>query len=166
MSASVFVFNPFAEGYIAHGKAFTPVKRQAMLAQDLANLPQFLAEPDDTVLLSKRPSQGFLDYLQRAGFQLPEFVELKEGRIHPADSLCQRKLGALRPWAWGPESIELLKPLFARLASGDRDASHYFNHDIAGLYSKAWSAAFLRKVLARCREGREARPRADSRTRS
>ena len=30
---SVFVFNPFAEGYIAHGKAFAPVKHQAMLAE-------------------------------------------------------------------------------------------------------------------------------------
>src|SRR5206468_8910889 len=31
----VFVFNPFAEGHIARGKEFTPVKHQAMLARDL-----------------------------------------------------------------------------------------------------------------------------------
>ena len=55
----VFVFNPFAEGYIAHGKAFTPVKHQAMLADDLANLPQFLCRADDIVLLAKRPSVAF-----------------------------------------------------------------------------------------------------------
>ena len=96
---SVFVFNPFAEGYMAHGKAYTPVSHQAMLAADLANLPQFLCQPDDIVLLAKRPSVGFLSFLKRAGFQLPEFVELKEGRIEPASSLCQRKLGSLRPWA-------------------------------------------------------------------
>ena len=35
----VFVFNPFAEGFIAHGPTFTPVKAQAQLALDLANLP-------------------------------------------------------------------------------------------------------------------------------
>ena len=57
---SVFVFNPFAEGYIAQGKAFTPVRHQKMLAEDLANLPQFLCEPGDIVLLAKRPSAGFL----------------------------------------------------------------------------------------------------------
>src|SRR5882724_5461757 len=39
---SVFIFNPFAEGHIAHGNRFTPGKHQAMLARDLANLPQFL----------------------------------------------------------------------------------------------------------------------------
>src|ERR1035437_4198229 len=86
---SVFVFNPFAEGQIAHGKRFTPVKHQAMLASDLANLPQFLCRPDDIVLLAKRPSVEFLSAVKNAGFPLPEFMELNEGRIDPASSLCQ-----------------------------------------------------------------------------
>src|SRR5512143_3104186 len=88
---SVFVFNPFAEGYIAQGKAFTPVKHQAMLAYDLANLPQFLCRPGDIVLLPKGPSVGFLNGLKQAGFSLPEFVEFGEGGIARAGSLCQRK---------------------------------------------------------------------------
>src|SRR5881394_4078111 len=46
---SVFVFNPLAEGHLAHGKRFTPVKHQALLARDLANLPQFLCRADDIV---------------------------------------------------------------------------------------------------------------------
>jgi hypothetical protein len=117
MTASVFVFNPFAEGYIAHGKAYTPPMHQAMLAKDLANLPQFLCQADDIVLLAKRPSARFLNSLKQAGFELPEFVELKEGRINPDDRLCQRKLGGLRPWAWGPDSVKLFEPLFARLFS-------------------------------------------------
>src|SRR6185503_6463205 len=50
----VFVFNPFAEGFIAQGKAFTPVKHQAALARDLANLPQFLCRRDDIVLVPRR----------------------------------------------------------------------------------------------------------------
>lgn len=53
-ASCVFVFNPFTEGYIARGKAFTPVKLQTMLAEDLANLPQFLCEPQDYVILEKR----------------------------------------------------------------------------------------------------------------
>jgi hypothetical protein len=153
---SVFVFNPFAEGYIAHGKAYTPVKHQAMLAEDLANVPQFLCQPDDIVLLAKRPSLGFLNALQQAGFQLPEFVELREGRINPAESLCHRKLGSLRPWAWGPDSVKLLEPLCARTVSETRSAAQYFNEEVARLYSKAWSADFLRKVLAYCCGGHEA----------
>ena len=152
-SPGVFVFNPFAEGYIARGAAFMPVKHQALLAEDLANLPQFLCQPDDVVLVTKRPSPGFLAALESAGFPPPEFVELRNGRIDPACSLCQRPIGRLQPWAWGPDSIKLLEPLFARLPGGARLASRHFNDDIARLYSKAWSAGFLRHVLNRYRGG-------------
>jgi hypothetical protein len=158
MTPCVFVFNPFAEGYIAQGKAFTPAKHQAMLAEDLANLPQFLCEPGDIVLLAKRPAAGLLDFLTQAGFQPPEFVELKEGRPAPDDNLCQRKIVSLRPWAWGPDSIDLFKPLFARGVSEVRIASQCFNDEIARLYSKGWSAGFLRKVLARWHKRHEASP--------
>jgi hypothetical protein len=156
---NVFVFNPFAEAHMAHGRSFTPVKHQTMLANDLANLPQFLCRPDDIVLLAKRPSVGFLSALKQAGFPPPEFVELREGRIDPASSLCQRKIGSLRPWAWGPDSLELLEPLFARVTGEARTASRRFNDGIARLYSKAWSADFLRTMLACSRRGEEAHSR-------
>jgi hypothetical protein len=97
-----------------------------------------------------------LSAVKQAGFPLPEFVELKEGRVDPASSLAQRKLGSLRPWAWGPDSVELLEPLFAQVTGEARAASQRFNDGIARLYSKAWSAAFLRTVLARRRRGDEA----------
>lgn len=143
---SVFVFNPFAEGYIAHGKKFTPVKHQAQLARDLANLPQFLCRQDDIVLVEERPSVHFLSGIKQAGFALPEFVELKAGDESVSD-LVQRKLGSLRPWAWGPDSMQFLAPLFDHVTGEDRTALQRFNDNIAQLYSKAWSAAFLRKVL-------------------
>ena len=156
---SVFVFNPFAEGHIARDKQFAPVKHQAMLASDLANLPQFLCRPDDIVLMAKRPSVEFLSAVKQAGFALPEFVELKNGRVDPASNLCQRKIGSLRPWAWGPDSLELLEPLIAQVTGEARTASQRFNEGIARLYSKAWSADFLREVLARiCRRDEAAEP--------
>jgi uncharacterized ferritin-like protein (DUF455 family) len=145
---NVFVFNPFAEGRIALGNGFTPVKHQAQLAGDLANLPQFLGRADDIVLVPKRPSVEFLSAIKQAGFALPEFVELKNGRIDPAGKLAARKLGRLRPWAWGPDSVELLRPLFENVSGEARAANQWFNERIAGLYSKAWSAGFLKKVLA------------------
>jgi uncharacterized ferritin-like protein (DUF455 family) len=160
---SVFVFNPFAEGHIAHGKRFTPVRHQTMLAGDLANLPQFLCRSDDIVLVAKRPSVEFLSAVKQAGFPLPEFVEPKDGHIDPASSLRQRKIGSLRPWAWGPDSLELLEPLFAKVTGESRTASQCFNERIARLYSKSWSADFLRTVLARSRRGDEAhRPQVES----
>ena len=139
---NVFVFNPFAEARIAHGKSFNPTKHQAQLARDLANLPQFLCRQDDIVLVNEKPSVEFLSGTKQAGFALPEFVEL-ESRA----SLASRKLGRLRPWAWGPDSVELFEPIFKNLTGERRTVSGSFNPDIAQLYSKAWSAALLRKIL-------------------
>jgi hypothetical protein len=144
---SVFVFNPFAEEYIAQGKGFAPVKHQSMLAEDLANLPQFLCEPGDIVLSPEPPSLEFLNTLKQAGFPSPEFVGVKDGRIPPESPLFQRKLGRLRPWAWSPDSLKLFEPLLSRTREV-RSAEKYFNRGIAELYSKAWSAEFLRKFLA------------------
>jgi len=140
---SVFVFNPFAEGRIAEGKTFNPTKPQAQLARDLDNLPQFLCRQDDIVLVEQKPSVEFLSRVKEAGFPLPEFVT-REG----VRSLRSRKLGCLRPWAWGPDSFELLKPVFQNVTGESRADEERFHPEIAKLYSKAWSAQFLRKLLS------------------
>ena len=140
---SVFIFNPFAEGRIAEGKTFNPTKHQAQLARDLENLPQFLCRQDDIVLTSQKPSVEFLSRVKSAGFPLPEFVETKN-----VGDLKNRKLGSLRPWAWGPDSYELLKPIFASVTGEKRADEKRFNPKIAQLYSKTWSANFLRQIIS------------------
>ena len=140
---SVFVFNPFTEGHIAETKSFNPTKHQAQLARDLENLPQFLCRQDDIVLVKQKPSVEFLSRVKSAGFPLPEFVEINSARDLP-----QRKLGSLRPWAWGPDSFELLKPIFGNVTSDKRADEKRFNLEIAQLYSKTWSANFLRKIFS------------------
>lgn len=144
---NIFVFNPFAEGRIAQGESFTPTRHQAGLAEDLANLPQFLCRRDDVVLISKPPSLEFLQTLKQAGFALPEFHELKRRRIDPMSNLKERKLGRLRPWAWGPDSAELLDPLFQHVTGEQRSPQQRYNQRIAVLYSKAWSAQLLQQLL-------------------
>jgi len=139
---NIYVFNPLAEGRIVGGKAFNPTRHQAQLVEDLENLPQFLGRQDDIVLVKRRPSVEFLSRIKQAGFALPEFVELTA-----ADTLRERKLGSLRPWAWGPDSFELLEPLFSRVTAETRAPEQRFNSGLAKLYSKAWSAGFLRQVL-------------------
>ena len=62
--------------------------------------------------------------------------------------LAARKLGSLRPWAWGPDSFELLKPVFASVTGEKRADEKRFNDGIAQLYSKSWSANFLRGILS------------------
>lgn len=151
----VFLFNPVAEGYIARGPGFTPVRHQIRLASDLATLPMFLAREDDVVLVPRRPSDRFLSGLAEAGFAIPEWVEI--GRDPTEESralqrLASRKLGALRPWAWGPDSQRRFAPLFSSVTGEERPAEACFNPRVAELYSKAWSAAFLREVLERTDE--------------
>ncbi len=143
----VFVFNPFSEAYIAKGKSFTPVKHQQQMANDLGALPQFLCQQDDVVLVRSKPATEFLSSLKQAGFVLPEFVTLEKGRIGPKSNLRERRIGSLRPWAWGPDSIELLQPIFSQVTGGTRQLEECFNEEIAALYSKAWSAKLLRKLL-------------------
>ncbi len=146
---SVFVFNPFAEGHIAQGKSFTPKKHQRELARDLANLPQYLCRQDDIVLTPAKPSIEFLSTIKDAGFPLPEFVELAGEAIGPASTVRTRKIGKLRPWAWGPDSLDLLQPLFGNVTGETRSPEQRFNPAIAQLYSKSWSARFLRTLLSR-----------------
>ena len=159
---SVYVFNPFAEGRIAEGKTFNPTKHQAQLARDLENLPQFLCRQDDIVLVNQKPSVEFLSSIRQAGFSLPEFVESIGARsLAPPErstiravqcsalrDLATRKLGSLRPWAWGPDSFELLKPIFASVTGEQRTDEKRFNPGLAQLYSKAWSAELLRKIFS------------------
>jgi uncharacterized ferritin-like protein (DUF455 family) len=139
---NVFVFNPLAEARIAQGKAFNPARMQDQLVRDLENLPQFLCRQDDIVLVREKPAVKFLSGIKQAGFPLPEFV-----RLNQVGQLADRKLGRLRPWAWSPDSVELLAPLRPKLTAEKRSAEERFNPEIARLYSKAWSAGWLRTFL-------------------
>ncbi len=149
---NVFWFNPFAEGILARGPGFTPVRDQVELARDLAALPQFLGQRDDVVIVPRRPGQACLARLQDAGFPLLEFVETGDGpRPECARKLSHafqgRKLGQLRPWAWSPDAMEVLGPLQSQSTGGGPPAQQVFPADWARLYSKGWSAAWLRATL-------------------
>ena len=141
----VFLFNPLAEGYIARGAGFTPAAPARQLACDLAHLPQFLARRDDVVVVPEAPAPDFLATLKSAGFELPEFVVAPEG-VRLGNGLGERKLGGLRPWAWAPDSLERLGPLFSQVTGDDRGPDDCYNPRIATLYSKAWSARFLQEI--------------------
>ena len=156
-SPTVFVFNPFAEAYIAHGKSFTPVKHQAMLARDLANLPQFLCRSDDIVLVAKRPSVEFLSAVKQCGLPAAGVRRTKRGTHRSGRSLCQRKLGSLRPWAWGPDSVELLEPLFAQVTGEARTAQSVISTTASPASTpRPGAPPFSETVLARSRQARHA----------
>jgi uncharacterized ferritin-like protein (DUF455 family) len=141
----VYFFNPLAEAVIARGAAFTPARPQRDLVADLAHLPMFLGRQDDIVLVPQRPRREFLRDLQQAGFALPEFI------ADPA-TLSDRKLGRLHPWAWAPDSVAALAPLWSQVAVDARRPDEGFSPAIAALFSKSWGASFLRRFLEQHRE--------------
>jgi uncharacterized ferritin-like protein (DUF455 family) len=77
----------------------------------------------------------------------PRLGEPAAGHRSALQSLAARKLGRLRPWAWGPDSLALLQPLFASVTGEQRADESRFNEGLARLYSKSWSANFLRQFL-------------------
>ncbi len=145
---TVWVFNPFGEGHLARGPSFAPVRGQAELGRDLELLPAFLARRDDVLLVERMPSNAWMDTVVAAGFVLPEFVELRDGRIDPGAPLARRKVSRLRPWGWAPDSMALLGGLAANVDDGSPNATHRDPAAMARLHSKATGAAWLREFLA------------------
>lgn len=144
----VHLFNPFTDAHLAQGRSFNPGRLQRQMSEDLSTLPQFLARQDDVVLVPRRPSAAFLSGLKRAGFPLPEFVETAADPARAIRELSIRKLGGLSPWAWGPDSLELLKPLQGSLPASAPVPDFVSGPGIHSLYSKASSAALLDELLA------------------
>ncbi|MBM3845655.1 MAG: ferritin-like domain-containing protein [Verrucomicrobia bacterium] len=148
----VFLFNPFAEAYVARGKAFAPSIQQNTLARDLGNLPQFLCRQDDIVITPRKPTAPFLAELADLGFIIPEFVELPPGGLLP-DSLLRRKLSRLRPWAIAPDSQTLLHPLSGatNCPTSVKWITSPLSQGVAQLYRKSWGTTLLRELTAQVR---------------
>ncbi len=146
---AVHWFNPFAEHAVAGlpEEALPAVRRT--LAQDLETLPVGLARQDDVVLVREEPSLEFLESLRAAGLPVPEFDVLSGGCIRDASNLRSRAVGALRPWAWGPDAIQCLGPLADRLPAGVPRPPLQLSPERAATFGKPWSVAFLREWLER-----------------
>ena len=141
---AVYWFNANCEEQVALGRpGFTPSQRVAELEADFQALPMLLCVRDDVVLLREKPSSGFLRRMQGLGFAIPEFVECSAEGLA---ALAERKVNALRPWGWSPDSAELLAPLVEGLPRGGEGPC--WSAAARQLYAKSWSAARLGEFLA------------------
>jgi len=134
---AIYWFNPNCEDQVALGRpGFTPSRLSLLLEADFASLPMFLCAPGDLVLVRQKPSHGFLQKLQAAGFDVPEFAKYQEAELVGPGS------DDLRPWGWSPESAVVTAAL---RANGSWDT--LWNDRLRRLYSKAWSAETLVSFL-------------------
>lgn len=76
-----------------------------------------------------------------------EASEASPSLLPPNALPADRKLGRLRPWAWSPDSVERLLPLFSQVTGEHRTPEQCHSAALAELYSKAWSCRFLRDHL-------------------
>lgn len=100
-------YNPNAECYVASaacGTIFQPNKMERAIEEDLELLSLAWCRRDDISLIRQHPGKEHLAYLKKAGFELPEILEI--GKLENRE----RKLGGLRPWAWSPDSSAILEP--------------------------------------------------------
>jgi len=98
-------FNPNEELAMAakEGAKFQPKRAHLMLEKDLAMLPLAWARRDDVVLVDEMPSREHILRLKRNGFVIPELMKIGEDK-----DLLERKIGGLKPWAWGPVASRLM----------------------------------------------------------
>ncbi len=141
---AVYWFNANCEEQVALGRpGVTPPRPVAELEADFQALPMLLCARDDVVLLREKPSPAFLRRMQELGFAIPEFVECSADGLA---ALAERKVNALRPWGWSPDSAQLFAPLVAGLPRGGEGPC--WSAAIRRLYAKSWSAARLGEFLA------------------
>lgn len=150
---NVLWFTPDAEAAMAHGldgKGFSPRQEVRALQRDLEILPAFLCHRDDVLLMRHPPSAGHREKLLRLGFAMPECEALGEnGHIRPDSLQRTRKLNALRPWAWCPQSAALLAPL------GREEVAGRWHAATRQLYAKDWQVENLGIDSSVCRTPEE-----------
>ncbi len=142
-------FTPDAEAAMAfglEGKGFSPRAEVQELQRDLEILPAFLYHRDDVILMGRLPSREHRQKLLGVGLEIPECEVLtEEGLIAPDSLQRQRKLNDLRPWAWCPQSAELMHCL------DPKQVATRWNAETRQLYAKDWQVETLGIESTVCR---------------
>lgn len=136
-------FNPNEELAMAGGGdvRFQPKKSHLMLERDLGLLPMAWARRDDVVLVDELPSREHVLRLKRCGFVIPELMKIGED-----GDLLERKIGGLKPWAWGPVACEFMSRFKVGLQEGVELGWREWGAGSGDLFSKG-SGLELARVL-------------------
>ena len=108
------------------------------LTQELELVMLPLSKPDDVLLMNRLPSHQVKKRLMDAGFELPEFVSIKE-----CGTLTERKLHDAAPWAWTPAAVEVAHDFSDAL----KHKPPTWNDRDGDLYRKSWSTLRLGEWL-------------------
>ena len=105
--ATVYYFNPTCELAVANGSfSYMPPLLLQEMERDLSVLPFIFASANDFVLTENPPSEGFVERMKDAGFDLPRFCRLNELEALPDGSFSN-----ISPWGWSPAAHFKLRNL-------------------------------------------------------
>ena len=147
LAANIYLFNPTCEYAIANGTvSWQPNRILQKMEADLATLPLFFAQPNDKVVVQQLPTEGYLEHLQKVGFQPPGFI-LKENLNA---TKIDYPINKLLPWGWSPAAHKLFSPIKANCSTKFK-ASPVFNWQAVykDLYSKKFARGIQKEIVTR-----------------
>lgn len=126
-----------AEGEVLRGEA-APPQAVANIEADLASIAIAFAHADDVVVVPRLPGPTWRSSIAASELPLPELVP-----VSGLPALAERRLGALRPFAASPRSLERLQPL---AAAAREPAGPAWSAARAHTFSKRFGAELARAL--------------------
>ena len=131
-------FDPGAEASLAGELSAADRTLLHQLMCDLEGLQICLSKQDDVVLVRRMPTVGFLRQLLNAGFDLPELVVFED-----RETLADRKLSELSPWAWTPANHAIADIM----VPATRTEPPTWRPDNVDLFRKSWATMRLQEWI-------------------
>jgi len=143
-AGNVYYFNPTCELAVANGSfSYQPPLLLQKMENDLSILPLAFCTENDFVLTEKPPSASFLQKLEMAGFDLPQFCSLAE-----LESLPNNSFNTIFPWGWSPAAHFKLKNLKEKCSKKFRKSMVYeWMDEHKLLFERTTSLDFLTELL-------------------
>ncbi|MFN3201342.1 MAG: hypothetical protein ACE366_23275 [Bradymonadia bacterium] len=164
--SDIYWFNPAVEAHIGFfPEIYQPPQGVVQLTRDLQTIPMLLASADDIVLLSEPPPKPHLERLRQLGVSVPNWRCVRSPK-NARGSLAYwsnpmrlqgERLGALKPWGWGPDALYALSGVIRPAHGGDislpppwtDEHQHLPWHPgLRTLSSKAQSAQWAHEIAA------------------
>ncbi|HEX7585792.1 MAG TPA: hypothetical protein VF373_13975 [Prolixibacteraceae bacterium] len=141
---NVYYFNPTCELSVANGSfSYVPPLLLQEMESDLAILPFVFATENDFVLTENLPSDGFVNKLKDAGYDLPRFYRLVDLEVLPTGSF-----GTIYPWGWSPAAHFKLKNLKEKCDDNFKVSPVFtWRNDHQQLFERSTSLDFLTDIL-------------------
>lgn len=147
--SNIYIYNPTCEIAIANGTlSFFPNKTLSKFEKDLDVLPLCFTNKNDVLLVRQLPDQQFIDLLNQAGIEIPQFKLL-----HAAlqdDDFIKQPIKALHAWGWSPRIHHILKPFKTSCSKEFLDQPNaYWKDEHRDLYGRKTGLNVLKDFLSK-----------------